>query len=74
MLDNSQRYQNGDRVEDNKGRAFAISPSIKCTSASGWFMTAKWQKDCTVCNRPEGEAYWVKRPSPFSGILATPSV
>ncbi|MGY4494510.1 SphA family protein [Pseudomonas sp. TE3610] len=52
--------QNGDRVEDNKGRAFAIGPSIKYSSASGWFVTAKWQQESDVRNRPEGDAYWVK--------------
>jgi hypothetical protein len=52
--------QNGDVVDDNKGRAFAIGPSIKYSSGSKWFVTAKWQKESEVRNRPEGDAYWVK--------------
>lgn len=52
--------QDGDRVADNKGRAVAIGPSVKYASDSGWFVTAKWQKESQVRNRPEGEAYWVK--------------
>ncbi|ROL70314.1 hypothetical protein BK634_21700 [Pseudomonas chlororaphis] len=57
--------QDGDRVEDNKGRAVAIGPSIKYASDSGWFVTAKWQKESEVRNRPEGEAYWVKLTIPL---------
>jgi hypothetical protein len=52
-------------VEDNKGRAVAIGPSIKYASDSGWFVTAKWQKESEVRNRPEGEAYWVKLTIPL---------
>ena len=52
--------QDGDRVADNKGRAFAIGPSIKYNSTSGWFVTAKWQQESDVRNRPEGSAYWLK--------------
>lgn len=57
--------QDGNRLEDNKGRAFAIGPSIKYSGASGWFVTAKWQKESDVRNRPEGEAYWIKLTVPL---------
>lgn len=57
--------QDGDRVADNKGRAVAIGPSVKYASDSGWFVTAKWQKESQVRNRPEGEAYWVKLTIPL---------
>jgi hypothetical protein len=57
--------QDSERIEDNKGRAFAIGPSIKYASNSGWFVTAKWQKESEVRNRPEGEAYWVKLTVPL---------
>lgn len=56
---------NDDRVEDNKGRAFAIGPSVKYTSSDGWFLTAKWQQESGVRNRPEGEAYWLKLTFPL---------
>lgn len=52
-------------IDDNKGRAFAIGPSIKYASDSGWFVTAKWQRETAVRNRPEGEAYWLKLTVPL---------
>lgn len=55
----------GERVDDNKGRAFAIGPSIKYSSQQGWFVTAKWQQERAVRNRAEGEAYWLKLVFPF---------
>lgn len=55
----------GSRVKDNKGKAFAIGPSIKYSSPDGWFVTAKWQQEQSVRNRPEGEAYWIKLAVPF---------
>ncbi len=58
-------HQDGVRVEGNRGRAFAIGPSVKYASNSGWFVTAKWQKESEVRNRPEGEAYWVKLTIPL---------
>ena len=57
--------QNGQTVEDNKGRSFAIGPSIKYTSNKGWFLTAKWQDETQVRNRPDGNAYWLKLSIPF---------
>ncbi|WAH61079.1 transporter [Pseudomonas silvicola] len=57
--------KDGDRVTDSKGRAFAIGPSIKYASASGWFVTAKWQQESDVRNRPEGSAYWLKLTYPL---------
>ncbi|MBA1203964.1 hypothetical protein G7009_19770 [Pseudomonas capeferrum] len=52
--------QNGDRIEDNKGRAFAIGPSIKYSSPNKWFVTAKWQQETEVRNRAQGNAYWLR--------------
>lgn len=57
--------QDGDSVGNARGRAFAIGPSIKYTGTSGWFLTAKWQKESDVRNRPEGEAYWLKLTIPL---------
>lgn len=50
----------GERLSDNKGRAFAIGPSIKYDSGKGWFLSAKWQQESRVRNRAEGDAYWLK--------------
>jgi len=57
--------QYGTRIEDNKGRALAIGPSIKYQNKSGWFLTAKWQDEGQVRNRADGNAYWFKACFPF---------
>lgn len=57
--------QDGERIEDNKGRSFAIGPSIKYSGEEGWFVTAKWSKETEVRNRAQGDAYWVKLTLPF---------
>lgn len=64
-LQTTDDRQDGDRVADNKGRVFAIGPSVKYASNSGWFVTAKWQKETEVRNRPEGDAFWVKLTLPL---------
>lgn len=57
--------QHGERIDDNKGRVFAIGPSVKYTSRDGWFLTAKWERETAVRNRAEGAAYWLKLTLPF---------
>ncbi|MGY3175619.1 hypothetical protein ACVWYU_005044 [Pseudomonas sp. TE12234] len=57
--------QNGETIEDNKGRALAIGPSIKYTSKEGWFVTGKWEQETEVRNRAQGNAYWMKLTVPF---------
>ncbi|WP_166363385.1 SphA family protein [Pseudomonas akapageensis] len=57
--------QNGQTVEDNKARSLAIGPAIKYASNKGWFLTAKWQDETQVRNRPDGNAYWLKLTIPF---------
>jgi hypothetical protein len=57
--------QNGETIEDNKGRALAIGPSIKYTSNNGWFVTGKWEQETEVRNRAQGNAYWMKLTVPF---------
>lgn len=52
--------QNGETIHDNKGRSFAIGPSVKYQSPDGWFFTAKWQDEQQVRNRADGSAYWFK--------------
>ena len=44
--------QAGATLPDSKGRAFAIGPSLKYDNAKGWFITAKWQREMSVRNRP----------------------
>ncbi|MNG28338.1 hypothetical protein D3C84_1135880 [compost metagenome] len=55
----------GETIDDNKGRAFAIGPMVKYTSKNGWFVHAKWQQESQVRNRAEGDAFWVKLTVPF---------
>jgi hypothetical protein len=55
----------GATVADNKGRAFAIGPSIKYDSGKGWFVTAKYQAETSVRNRADGAAFWVKAVFPL---------
>lgn len=57
--------QYGERIENNKGRALAIGPSIKYASSKGWFLTAKWQQETDVLNRAQGNAYLLKLAVPF---------
>ncbi|MFR0713595.1 transporter [Enterobacterales bacterium BD_CKDN230030183-1A_HGKHYDSX7] len=52
--------QDGDRLSDNKGKAFAIGPAVKYSNTQGWSLTAKWQREDYVKNRPEGDAFWLK--------------
>lgn len=55
----------GASVPDSKGSAFAIGPSLKYDNGKGWFITAKWQREMSVRNRPEGSALWIKTILPF---------
>lgn len=57
--------QNGINVPNNKGQAFAIGPSIKYDNGKGFFITAKYQQEMDVRNRPEGKAFWIKALLPF---------
>jgi hypothetical protein len=52
--------QAGATVANNKGRAFAIGPSIKYDSGKGWFVTLKYQTETGVRNRAAGDALWLK--------------
>lgn len=57
--------QNGVKVANNRGQAFAIGPSIKYDNGKGMFVTAKWQKEMNVASRAEGHAFWIKALLPF---------
>lgn len=60
----SSDKQNGVDI-GNRGRAFAIGPSIKYDNGKGTFITAKYQKETGVRNRAEGDAFWIKATVPF---------
>jgi len=61
----SDDNQAGATLPDSKGSAFAIGPSLKYDNGKGWFITAKWQREMSVRNRPEGSALWIKTILPF---------
>lgn len=54
----------GVTVADNRGRAFAVGPSVKY-DAGKWFITGKYEKEFNVRNRAEGGAFKVKAILPF---------
>jgi hypothetical protein len=57
--------RSGASLPGSKGAAFAIGPSLKYDNGKGWFITAKWQREMSVRNRPEGDALWIKSTIPF---------
>lgn len=44
----------------NRGRAFAIGPSLRYQNDKGWMFTAKYEKQYDVRNRSAGGAFWIK--------------
>ncbi|MGK5078704.1 SphA family protein [Janthinobacterium sp. HLX7-2] len=44
----------------NRGRAFAIGPSLRYQNDKGWMFTAKYEKQYDVRNRSSGGAFWIK--------------
>lgn len=61
----SDDSQAGAVVPNSKEKAFAIGPSFKYDNGKGWFITAKWEREMSVRNRPEGNALWIKTILPF---------
>lgn len=57
--------QNGTTVKNNKGRAFALGPSVRYDSGKGWFIDAKFQDEMAVRNRADGAAFWIKAVFPL---------
>lgn len=55
----------GVAVADNKGRAFAIGPSIRYDGGKGWFLTLKVYKETGVRNRAAGDSLWLRAVFPF---------
>ncbi|MBS0445723.1 MAG: transporter [Proteobacteria bacterium] len=47
-------------VADNRGRAFAIGPSIRYDSGQGWFLTLKAYHESGVRNRADGSSVWLR--------------
>ncbi|MDW3688241.1 transporter [Cupriavidus sp. CV2] len=57
--------QGGNTLPDNKGRAFAIGPSMKYDSGKGWFATLKYEFETGVRNRAQGSALWLRAVFPL---------
>ena len=49
----------------NRGRAFAIGPSVKWDNGRGAFVTLKYEREFHVQNRPQGDSVWLKASLPF---------
>lgn len=49
----------------NRGKAFAIGPSIKYDNGKGFFVTAKWQQESQVANRARGHEFKLRMTVPF---------
>ncbi len=47
-------------VQNNRGRAFALGPSLKYDNGKHWFITAKYEREFDVKNRPEGGGLNIK--------------
>ncbi|USX14684.1 transporter [Oxalobacteraceae bacterium OTU3CAMAD1] len=52
--------QGGATIVGNKGRAFAIGPAIQFQAANGFQISAKFERESRVRNRPGGESFWLK--------------
>lgn len=55
----------GATVQNNKGQAISIGPSVRYDSGKGWFVTAKYESEQSVRNRAEGQAFWLKAVTAF---------
>lgn len=55
----------GMTLEGHRAKGFSIGPSVKYMSDHHWFLTAKWEKEFNVKNRPEGDQLWLKAVFPL---------
>lgn len=56
---------NGATVANNRGKAMAIGPSITFNNGKGLLISAKIQRESSVVNRPQGQAFKLKATIPF---------
>jgi hypothetical protein len=52
-------------VSSNRGRVLALGPSVKFDSGGKWFLTAKYEQEFSVRNRPQGGGLKLKVILPF---------
>lgn len=52
-------------VQGNRGQVLALGPSIKFDSGAKWFVTAKYEREFSVRNRPKGGGLKLKAILPF---------
>lgn len=55
----------GPNAATGKASAVGFGPSIRYADGKGLLITAKFQKDFAVRNRPEGQSLWIKATLPF---------
>lgn len=56
---------NGATIANNRGRAFGIGPAIKFDDGYGWLITAGYQREFGVRNRPSGSTLSFRMTLPF---------
>lgn len=57
--------QAGATVANNKGRSYAIGPTLRYDSGKGWFLTAKAYSESGVRNRAAGDSIWLRAVFPL---------
>lgn len=55
----------GTTIKNNRGRAFGIGPALKFDDGYGWMVTAAYQREFGVRNRPSGNTLSVRMVLPF---------
>lgn len=55
----------GPNSAQGKARAFSLGPSFRYVNQQSLLLTAKWQKEFSVRNRPEGSQFFLKASIPF---------
>jgi hypothetical protein len=55
----------GPNAAAGKSQALAIGPNLKYDNGKGLVVTAKFQQEYDVRNRPEGKQFYVKAILPF---------
>lgn len=56
---------NGTTIDNTRGRAFGFGPALKFDDGYGWMVTAAYQREFDVKNRPSGDTFSFRVVLPF---------
>lgn len=56
---------NGTTIDNTRGRAFGFGPALKFDDGYGWMVTAAYQREFDVRNRPSGDTFSFRVVLPF---------